>query len=393
MDNLRCCVVLLMLDLSAAFDTIDHQILLDRLQQHYGITGAAHKVLQSYLQKRTQSVVVDGVSSKPKLLNYGVPQGSGLGPKKYCMYGKPIGVIIRIHGMDYHIYADDSQLYLVLAGRQDIYKAMSSLQDCVSDIKRWMARNWLKLNEDKTEIIYFQSKFLRNPFPTPVLQLGDSQIIPATSVKNLGSYLDSEMSMDRQISETSRKCWAQISSIGKIRKYLDTDSCKTLVNATVTSNLDYCNGLLVGCTTTRVKKLQKVQNASARLIKGGDREEHITPTLYELHWLPFECRVDYDILVNVFKCRNGLAPVYLCELLEDYDPTRTLRSSTDGLLKENTPVVPTYGNQSFSVAAPKLWNRLPICVRSCTEIVSYKKALKTHLFKTYFNKKRQLGLL
>ncbi len=237
-----------MLDLSAAFDTIDHQILLDRLQHHYGITGTAHGVLESYLSNRSQSVVVDGVSSQRRILKYGVPQGSGLGPKKYCMYGKPIGVIIRIHGMDYHVYADDSQLYLVLASKQGVHAALSSLQNCVRDIKLWMANNWLKLNEEKTEIIYFQSKFLRTPFPTPPLQLGDSLIVPAESVKNLGSYLDCHMTMERDIKEKSRKCWAQIHSISKIRKFLDVDSCKTLVNATITSILDYCNGLLYGST-------------------------------------------------------------------------------------------------------------------------------------------------
>ena len=309
------------------------------------------------------------------------------------MYGKPIGVIIRIHGMDYHVYADDSQLYLVLASRQDIHSAIISLQNCVYDIKKWMAENWLKLNEEKTEIIYFQSKFLRNPFPTPSLCLGGSQIIPATCVKDLGCYLDSKMTMEREISETARKCWAQIHSIGKIRRFLDVDSAKTLVHATVTSNLDYCNGLLVGCTSTRLEKLQLVQNASARLIMGGQKFDNITPTLYKLHWLPVQCRIDYDILVSVFKCRNDLAPIYLSELLQDYDPARCLRSSTNGLLMEKTPEVPTYGNQTFSVAGPNLWNRLPFTVRSCTKLTSFKTALKTYLFKKYFDRKRQLGFM
>ena len=110
-DNQKC-VVLLLLDMSVAFDTVDHKLLLERMSKHYGVKGSALKWFRSYLQDRKQFVMIDGIKSKVKELRYGVPQGSVLGPILYLLYTSPIGDIIRRHGLNYHLYADDTQLYL-----------------------------------------------------------------------------------------------------------------------------------------------------------------------------------------------------------------------------------------------------------------------------------------
>jgi len=191
--------------------------------------------------------------------------------------------------------------------------------------------------------------------------------------------------MEVQVNAVVKKCWAQLRSISKIRKCLDTDSCKTLVHATVTSHLDYCNSLLAGCPWKLLQKLKKVQNAAARIIKCCPRSAHTTPILRELHWLPITLRIKFKLLMFVFKCKNDMAPHYLNELLEDYVPPRTLRSSSQGLLVETVPKVDTYGDFRFDVNGPQLWNNLPVSLRDITNQSTFKRALKTHFFIHHFN--------
>ena len=149
-----------MLDLSAAFDTIDHDILLSRLCNVYGITGNALDWFRSYLTGRIQCVVIEDSVSVDQELDFGVPQGSVLGPRIYCMYTKPVSDIIQRHGLSHHSYADDTQLYMKMDhSNNDWQDGLARIELCVSEIREWMNQNMLKLNDDKTELIVFASKY------------------------------------------------------------------------------------------------------------------------------------------------------------------------------------------------------------------------------------------
>ena len=152
---------LTLLDLSAAFDTIDHSILFHRLYECYGINGLALSWFKSYLSDRTQSVKVGSVLSHPMDLKFGVPQGSVLGPLLFSMYTNPLSLIIRSHrGIKHHFYADDTQLYITLSPL-NFSQSMTALTDCLNDIQNFMAANKLKLNPEKTEFILIGSKYSR----------------------------------------------------------------------------------------------------------------------------------------------------------------------------------------------------------------------------------------
>ena len=143
---------------------------------------------------------------------------------------------------------------------------------------------------------------------------------------------------------------------------------------------------LFGLPKAQIARLQRVQNAAARLILGIGKFSHITPALYELHWLPVSLRIDYKILLLTFKCIYGLAPTYLSDLISiKSNSLYNLRSTGKLLLDRKGEMLTTLGVRSFSAAAPKLWNGLPVEIRQETPLNSFKSRLKTYLFKKYFN--------
>jgi hypothetical protein len=292
--------LLVLLDLSAAFDTLDHQILLNRLQHLVGISGVALDWLRSYLSDRKQFVQIGDARSSWKDLNIGVPQGSCLGPLLFVLYTLPLGDIIRKHGLQYHQYADDTQVYCNLKSR-DCDSTILRVERCLGDIRTWMSVNKLKLNESKTELIIFSSKQTRHLYQNIAITFGGSVIMPTTLVRNLGAWLDSDLSMTRQVNSIIKTAYFHLRRIAKIRSHLDRASCAKVVVAFVSSRLDYHNGLLTGATQRDINRLQLLQNNAARLITRSPRGCHITPVLAELHWLPVSYRIEYKVLTNAHK--------------------------------------------------------------------------------------------
>ena len=322
--------------------------------------------------------------STERTILYGVPQGSVLGPILFTLYTQPLAQIFTKFGLDYHFFADDSQIYKSI----DVNcfpAALSTLQQCVMEVKGWMTSNKLKLNDDKTEIMFLGHPKKINLLPTEV-QLNDHLISVASHVKNLGVYLDSSMDMSIFVSSLCKSLNQQLHIIGNIRPFLTTAVTKTLVTSLILSRMDYCNILLVGLPKYKLEKIQKIQNHAARLITQGRKSDHITPILKDLHWLPVEYRIQYKLAVTCFKCLNQMAPSYLSDLLTLYTPGRLLRSSNDHLrlLKPQTNLK-DYGERAFYSSAPKIWNELPLTIRQASTLTSFKSLLKTHLFKCAFH--------
>ena len=371
--------VLVLLDLSAAFDTLDHNILLQRLRTFFGIRGTALAWFESYLIQRSQRVVIGSVQSVPECLKYGVPQGSALGPVLYSLYTMPLGQQVQSQGIQHHFYADDSQLYNMFRSvPTEVQRSVSDMGDCLQTVRMWFTDNKLKLNEEKTEVITFSSKY--RPSEKITLQIGDSSITSAQCVKDLGVLLDEFLTMEDQVKQICKSAYFQLRNIANIRRYLTPTAAKSLVHSMVTSRLDYCNSLLVGLPSTLLNKLQRVQNAAARVITRTSKFEHITPVLRELHWLPIERRIQYKILLYTHKAVHGDSPQYIRDLVQVKTPGRSLRSSSTIQLCVPHTNTKTYGDRSFRKAAATLWNTLPDCMRNIPTVNSFKRALKTHLF-------------
>ena len=147
-----------------------------------------------------------------------------------------------------------------------------------------------------------------------------------------------------------------------------------------TSKLDYCNAILYGLSKSQLDELQRVQNTAARLVTRSKKHEHITPVLRNLHWLPVHKRISFKILLMTFKTLNGQSPVYISELISRYQPTRTLRSCSCNYLSLTKCSTNSRGDRSFSVASAKLWNSLPLQLRNCKSVSTFKSQLKPYLF-------------
>ena len=143
------------------------------------------------------------------------------------------------------------------------------------------------------------------------------------------------------------------------------------------------NALFYGLPQNQISRLQHIQNTAARVVTLSRKSCHMTPILKELHWLPVSQRIVFKLMLIVHKSVNNIAPIYISELLKVYTPSRNLRSSNMSLLKEPTSKR-TWGDRSFSVAAPRLWNHLPTKLKSCHSIARFKSLLKTHLMSQFF---------
>ena len=202
--------------------------------------------------------------------------------------------------MEFHLYADDSQIYFSFDSSSCCLSAVvSRIQACLLDISSWMSLNGLKLNGDKTELLITGSQF-RPYLQFPHLLNDGSVIIPCKYARNIGATFDSVLNFERHITDICKSCYFNVRNIYRIRKFLSTEHTKILVNAFVTSRLNNCNSSLYGLPRGFLHKLQLVQNCAARLIVGGCKYDHITPLPRELHWLPVEHRITLKLLLITF---------------------------------------------------------------------------------------------
>ena len=198
--------VLMRLDLSAAFDTVDHLILLHRLENIVGICGQALSWLRSYLSDRYQFVSFNNRNSHQSRVRYGVSQGSVLGPLLFSLYMLPLGQIIRKHGINFHCYADDTQLYLSV--KPDEVTQLSKMEACLLDIKEWIAQNFLLL-------MVVGPKSLRHNLSAYMPNIDGISISSSAVIKDLGVTLDSDLAFDAH-QNISRVAFYHLRNISKI---------------------------------------------------------------------------------------------------------------------------------------------------------------------------------
>lgn len=371
----RSATVLMMLDLSAAFDTVDHRKLLSILKKEIGISGVALRWFESFLGGRCQRVRLGETLSEDIILMFGVPQGSVLGPVLFNIYLRSFYSVVKKCGFMVQGYADDHQIYKSFEPAQQSEVLTYEIKECFLRIQDWMQQYCLQLNPNKTEIIVFGSPAIVEEITILGVMLTNNNCIRFSRVvKNLGVYIDSNLTFLNQVKSLKKTSFKTLRNIRKLRYLFSEDQLKLLVNSLVVCKLDYCNGLYYGANQKVLQELQLIQNAAAKVIFGLYKHNHLGDCLHTLHWLPVRQRIQFKLLLMVYKTLNGQGPQYLEELLH-------YRNFTNAPLLNTCKSTSSWGDRAFSRAGPALWNVIPNSLKSATTVEAFKTNLKTFLFR------------
>ena len=237
---------------------------------------------------------------------------------------------------------------------------------------------FLKLNEDKTQIIVFGNPFFRQSLSINGLFAHTGNCIRFSEhVKYLGVCLDNSLNFNVHVNNITSSCYIFIRKIASIRKYISQSNCETLVHAFITSRLDMCNVLFFGMSEKNINKLQKIQNAAIRVIFSLKKRDHVSDLLLSLHWLTVRQRISFKVLIIVFKCLHCLAPVPLRNLISIRDRI-TMQLDVSTFFPSSM-----LGRRAFSFYAPRQWNALPVPLRQIQSLDTFKAKLKHHIFNNF----------
>ena len=200
------------------------------------------------------------------------------------------------------------------------------------------------------------------------------------SVCDLGYFLDNQLKNGVHINKVTKICFHLLRKIQKIWSHLTQDTAHIIVQSLIISRLNYCNSLLLGSANYQLDKYQRIQNMACRVVVNLKKFDHKTPSMKELHWLRICDRIIFKIALLVYKCRCGNVPKYLMDFLKTNKPSRQLRSSYNTTLQPKFYRNELPKSTSFSSASPRIWNDLPLNVRTATTNDNFKSLLKTHLF-------------
>ena len=367
------------LDLQKAFDTVNHQILLNKLQ-HYGIRGTALQWFKSYLSCRSQYVSVNGHNSSHLSVTCGVPQGSVLGPLLFLLYINDLPNSSR--KLSFYLFADDTNIYFESSSVKQLQKVVNKE---LKHVKKWLDANKLALNVSKTNFIIFHSP--QNSLgETVTIKIGKEHVKQTKYVKFLGLLLDENLNLKYHLSELSKKLARTCGIFFKIRHLLPTDVLVSLYNSLFASFLQY--GIIVWGLTydTHIKPIYILQKKVVRAIAFMNFTSPSSPIFSDLKILKLYDLFHLKLLLFVYESVNRISPSVFhnfFEILADVHQhdTRQARKGDIFMTRHNTL---QYGERSIRYTGAKSWNNIPFNIKQSPSVTSFRRQVKLHLFSTNY---------
>ena len=384
-------VGMVLLDLQKAFDTVDHGILLMKLEA-IGLHGDAIRWFRSYLSDRNQLVDVSGIFSTEAPITCGVPQGSILGPLLFLIYVNDMSAAVNDKVL---LYADDSCILVTGKSRSDIEEQLSKDLEVIGT---WLVNNKLSLHLGKTESILFGSKPKIRNGSTLNISCNGATISATSSVKYLGATLDQNLSGETIAMAVIGKANSRLKFLYRKSKFLTMHTRKLLVSSLIQCHFDYsCSFWYPGLTQFLKSRLQSTQNKLVRFVLGLDNRSHVGEEQFVyLNWLPVSKRVDQIMLGHVHKIRYGLAPDYMGEHFIPLKTVHSRNTRSNVFVTNNCPSVVNdfqfndtgifakprvkgFGEKSFVSRGVLLWNDLPQSLRDIPKSSNFKTSVKKHM--------------
>ena len=358
------------LDFSKAFDMINHNILLEKLPLYIGKTSL--DLFKSFLNNRTQQVYINGTFSKPGNVEYGVPQGSILGPILFLLYINDLPLCLTSSNIQCHMLADDTTLNFK---DKSIDKIQASLQTSLNEINIWCKNNHMVINTSKTKsmVITTQQKHSRSQLKLQ-LKIGNNQIDQVNQHKLLGVTIDESLKWNIHINNIAKKISKTLYLLYRLKNVIDTQTKLLFFNAFIKCHIDYCSNSWGNADRTCLKKLDSLHRRSIKLIQSENKTSSTLEKMNELHVLTLENQIKFNKGILIHKTLANVTPKYLTSSISQSQirPTRLIVPQSRVNIYQ----------KSFSYSATKLWNSMPSNIIKNRSLFLFKKSFRNHLLQT-----------
>ena len=364
--------LLALCDLSKAFDSVSHSLLLQKMDA----LQVDDFWFSNYLSNRTQAVKINSAISSKQKIEYGVPQGSVLGPLLFNIF---INDLNEVSGDSTLVqFADDAQ-FLLSAKVENLESLVQRMEATMERVNKYFSDNGLKVNSDKTQFIFIGSRAFIDRIPEDIkIKVGNTELSPKDSAKNLGVILDSHLSFEKHVDYVCTKANGLLFFLMRNKDMFDNETRKIVVEALVISLFTYCSLIWGACTTSIRNKLQKVQNFAAKVSVGyGRKHDHATPFIKKLDWLKINEMLQYHELLFMFKIVNSQSPVGVLSITQ---VGQTHERITRQIHELHVPRTRTLiADKALSIRGSTQWNKLPDIVKQDSRMTSFKNKIKEYV--------------